>query len=61
MRSRPKKCSGQVAHFNISGISRRAVLGLLADGFAFFAIVADELVVELEVRPHARGDAEEGT
>jgi hypothetical protein len=56
----PWHVTGQVAHFNISGISRRAVLGLLADGFAFFAIVADELVVELEVRPHAGCDAEEG-
>ena len=33
----------------------------LADGFAFFAVGAHEFVVELEVHPHAGGDAEEGT
>jgi hypothetical protein len=52
--------SGQVTHFNISGISRRAGLHFLADGFAFFAVGAHEFVVKLEVHPHAGGDAEEG-
>ena len=52
--------SGQVTHFKNSGISRRAGLDFLADGFAFFAVGAHEFVVELEVHPHAGGDAEEG-
>ena len=52
--------SGQVTHFNISGILRRAGLHFLADSFAFFSIGAHEFVVELEIHPHAGGDAEEG-
>ena len=51
--------SGQVSHFNNFGISRRAGLYFLADGFAFFAVGAHAFVVELEVHPHAGGDAEE--
>jgi hypothetical protein len=35
-------------------------LDFLADGFAFFTIGAHEFVVELEIHPHAGGDAEEG-
>lgn len=43
-----------------SGIhSRPASLDFFADGFALFSIGAHELVVELEVHPHARGHAEE--
>ncbi len=52
--------SGQVTHFNIPGISRRAGLHFLADGFAFFAVGAHEFVVELEVHPLAGGVAEKG-
>ena len=55
-----KLVSGQVTHFNISGISRRAGLYFRADGFAFFAVGTHEFVVELEIHPHAGGDAEEG-
>ena len=49
--------SCQVTPFIISSISRRAGLHFLADGFAFFAVGAHEFVVELEVHPHAGGDA----
>ena len=35
-------------------------MDFLADGFAFFAVGAHEFEVELEVDPHAGGDAEEG-
>jgi hypothetical protein len=35
-------------------------LHFLADRIAFFAVGAHEFVVELEVHPHAGGDAEEG-
>ncbi len=52
--------SGQVPNFNISQVSRRAGLDFLADGIAFFAVGAHEFVVELEIRPQAGGDAEEG-
>ena len=51
---------GQVSHFNISGILRRAGLDFLADGIAFFAVGEHEFVVELKVHPQAGGDAEEG-
>ena len=34
-------------------------MDFLADGFAFFAIGAHEFVVELEIHPHAWGDAKE--
>ena len=50
--------SSQVTHFNIPGISRRAGLHFLADGFASFAVGAHEFVVELKIHPHAGGDAE---
>ena len=43
----------------VSCTSRRAGLHFLADGFAFFTVGAHEFVVELEVHPHAGGDAEE--
>jgi hypothetical protein len=50
---------GQVTHFNISGISRRAGLYFRADGFAFFAVGTHEFVVELKIHLHAGGNAEE--
>lgn len=40
----PWSVSGQVTHFNISGISRRAGLDVLADGIAFFAVGAHEFL-----------------
>jgi hypothetical protein len=52
--------SVQVSPFNIPGISRCAGLHFLADGLAFFAVGAHEFVVELEVHPHAGGDAKQG-
>ncbi len=49
----------QITHFNTSGTLRRTGLHFLADGIAFFAVGADEFVVELEVHPQAGGDGEE--
>jgi hypothetical protein len=49
----------QVQHLNTSGISFRAELGYLADGFAFFAVGVGESVIELKVHLKAGGDGEE--
>ena len=38
-----------------------AVSHFLADGVAYFPFGAHELVIELQVHPHARGDPEEAT
>jgi hypothetical protein len=50
---------GQVSHLNTSGISCRAGLGYMADGFAFFAVGVGESVIELKVHLKAGGDGEE--
>jgi hypothetical protein len=49
----------QITHFNTSGISSRAGLAYMADGFTFLAVSADAFVVELDVYIQARSDGEE--